>query len=182
MELDTQLDALGLYDIYDVYHVPFWQTVWFYYSVLAVCVFLFLSLVSFTAFIFIRRRRKKSISSWEKALHELAILEQQKIMQPVTCDQFYECVTRITRVYLSERFNIDVLSNTDDEMCAYIQKSDDSSLKSLDTVFNAGIMAKFARSSFTLQQIEKDYTKVKQFVIQTIPKEQNNDVAKVDIR
>lgn len=37
-----ELDSNGLYDIYPLWHVPFWQTTWFYGAVMTIIALIFL--------------------------------------------------------------------------------------------------------------------------------------------
>lgn len=157
-----------LYDIYDLWHVPFWQTLWFkiiFFSVL------FLALIVLIVW-FVRRRRKhkKELSAGEQALHDLYALRERKLVCSEHAQEFYLQVTAILKTYLQHQYHLPVQAKTDQELLHFLYQEHFSPalLQELQEIFSGMELIKFARASAVSDQLERDLQRSISFVEQMI--------------
>ncbi len=160
-----------LYDIYDLWHVPFWQTLWFkiiFFSVL------FLALIALIVW-FVRRRRnrKKELSAGEQALHDLRALRERKLVCSEHAQEFYLRVTSILKTYLHHQYRLPVQAKTDQELLHFLYQEhfSPSLLQELQEIFSGMELIKFARASAVAEQLERDLQRSILFVERTISDE-----------
>ena len=75
--------------------------------------------------------------------------------------------------YLQERFDIEVVGKTDDELMDFLLKTEVSpaSREALRTIFEGSLRVRFARESAVRAQIEHDVVMVYRLIEQTIPQQ-----------
>ena len=155
-----------LYDIYPVWHVPFWQRSEFYWTV-----YLLVGLIICIIAVLVIRwcfPHKKSLRSWEIALSQLNELEKE---QPtISVERLYTRLTQIIKEYISHYYTIPCTYQTDNEFIFYIKNKqlDPLLAKDLETLFEGAILSKFAHTHSIDEHIKKDIEVCKQFIKKTI--------------
>lgn len=162
----------GLFDIYEQWHVPFWQTSLFYF----ICAFVCLMIVGVLIYYIIKHYRSKRVmlSPWDQALHDLIHLKQDNIATSAQGKQFYCILTAILKKYVHQRYGFDeheVSSKTDQEFIQYLyeKKFPQELAEQLQTIFMGSMVVKFANVQAIQDQIEKDLALAISFVKRTQP-------------
>ncbi len=169
--MNKQISMTDFYDIYGTWHTPWWQTAFFYYSLLACGAFAILAI----GYVIIKRHRAKKmiLTSWDRALVQLKEVETQ--MHDVTRSGYlYARITTTLKRYLQERFGFDVVGMTDDELLAYLGDTEfpKDLLEDLRGVVKGGLTAKFANVVAVREQLERDIALSIMIIKKTIPREQ----------
>src|SRR5437899_2466422 len=109
-----------LYDIYTMWHVPFWQTDQFFWGV----VLLAMGLSGIAVWLLVKKWRSRKIKQtpWQLALQQLNALKKNNRISMQQGKEFYHELTRIMKVYVHERYQVDVLSTTDQEFLVDVEK------------------------------------------------------------
>jgi hypothetical protein len=116
------MDALGLYDIYGFYHVPFWQTGVFKYGISISLVVVLLTCICYFLY---RRRYKKIPETPLQIIHkELAALRLKIPIQKTYSAQWYAQLTYIIKRLLQLHGYNHCMSMTDDEIATIIRKKE----------------------------------------------------------
>jgi hypothetical protein len=151
-----QLNERGLYDIYEMYYIPFWQTNWFFWSILGLIVFFVCGIM----LLFVRfwMRRKKIITPWHKALARLDGLVVVDTLSPQAAKHYYFILTEVMKTYMGERYQWDTTHLTDREFVEYIAQTPlDLVIKNtLADVCKSAEMIKFADQK-TVTSILKEH-------------------------
>lgn len=169
----ANMSEQGLYDIYGIWHVPFWQTKSFYAFVGFVCL---LVLFFVARSIFKRlRAKKKLLPAWEIALQKLRELQAHNIATQERAKQFYGSLTVILKNYLHARYSFDAQGKTDKELLVYLRdvrehRFDNKLVNELEEIFSGMELIKFANVQAMQEQIEKDLARTIGFIKQTVPK------------
>jgi hypothetical protein len=144
------------YDIYGTWHVPFWQTSLFKWSIL-----LLMFLVLFCISLYVLRKYlypKKELTAWERALYALTQFSTMPIKNKDEGKQFYFAVTMILKKYFQERFQIDVVGKTDDEVILFLQKGEfpNDLFPLVQEIFSGSFTIKYANEQALKEQIDRD--------------------------
>jgi len=164
----------GLYDIYSTWHVPFWQTNWFY---LLIGVFISL-IILFIVYLIVKKirfRPKKQLPFWQQALHAIEQLKKENKITVVQGKEFYAQLTAILKRYIALRFHVDVQGKTDDELIAYLSDKklfDAKLLQNIKSIFSGSVTIKFANTQAAQEQMERDYRNAIEFVKKTCKAEE----------
>jgi hypothetical protein len=163
-----------LYDIYGLWHVPFWQTTWF--KLLVGSIIVAILFVIIVMLVHHRRARKKVLTSWEQALRDLHELREHGIPAPDRAQEFYLRLTEILKTYLQQRYQYSVIGKTDHELMHFLYQEHFSPalLQELQEIFSGIEVIKFARGTTVVEQIERDLQRSVLFVEQTILSESEN--------
>ncbi len=166
------LNEKGLYDIYAMWHVPFWQTTQFYIAVSTIC----LIILSGIIWLFIRWYRKKNAvpkTAWENALDALQLLQQKKYLSKEEGKLCYFAMTSILKKYLATRFAYPLDGKTDEEMIFYLAKSTDQKMLAddLKEIIDGCLYIKFANAQAMQENITKHLEQSCMIVKKTIPVE-----------
>jgi hypothetical protein len=155
----------GLYDIYSVWHVPFWKTQFFYasISIFVVLFFLMLALILYKWY----KMRKKSISLWDQASADLQAL----LMKQESVSNLYAQLTHILKKYISDRYACDLYADTDAEFIFSIKKLDIPSQVCMDieSILEGVTEIKFSNISVARVKLEEAVRQAVQCVQRTIP-------------
>lgn len=160
-----------LHDIYDVWHVPFWQRSWFYWSVWA-CIFVLVIFVIGIVICNYRSRKKKiAVAPWDAALQSLGVLQQKPITTTEQGSNLYAALTQLLKKYLHQRYGFDIESKTDDEVIVYLEHHnfDPLLLADIREIFEGSVYIKFAHVHVMQEHIEKDLKRSSAFIQATIP-------------
>lgn len=168
----SMIEQSGLYDIYDIWHVPFWQTRWFYLVLFCLGALIFFTMLLLLVRWYRKRMKHKKISPWDKTL---AALEQLKQKECATTEQgkaVYFTLTVVLKEYIDSRYGFDVQGKTDDELLQYLQqqKFEEELLNYLRDIAQGGVMVKFANVQAMRDEILRHLDFACVIVKQTIPK------------
>ncbi len=164
------MDKNGLYDIYSVWHVPFWQTSWFYWTVISLTILLCVMLV-WGAYRWYRLRNRQPITPWEKALRIIAKLQNQTYTTQQKGKQCYFVLTTALKNYLAERFGYPIAHKTDEEAASYLehQQLEPNLTKNIPEILRGCLLIKFANEQAVNEQIQAHLALAKETVLSTIP-------------
>jgi hypothetical protein len=168
--MNTKIGPDDIYEIYEYYFQPFWQSTWFK-IVASVCILLLL--LGLILFILVWRRKRKQ-TPWESALDEISKLSVDKCQSKDDFKKFYFSLTWIIKKYLHKRFGWAILDKTDDELIIFLQnKGFDVILQdSLKTMFRGAVWIKFANEGVLKTQAESDLLVAKVMIEKTRPVDQ----------
>ncbi len=164
-------NKLDLYPNYGLWHQPFWQTTWFFYTMVGVAALLILGFVSYLVVLYKKKRSKKQ--PWEIALirlkelqHLLANSSDERLSK-----EFYLRMTIIIKNYLYMRYSFDVESKTDEELIRFLETTtlDQDIVKELRVICEEGSQAKFAPISVMHPILMRDLNCCMVIIKKTIP-------------
>jgi len=160
-----------LHDIYDVWHVPFWQRPWFYWSVYLFLIIALIILIVIVINHYRSRKKMVAITAWDAALQSLDLLQQQKVTTIEQGGNLYATLTQLLKKYLHQRYGFDIESKTDDEVIVYLEKNgfDPLLLDDIREIFEGSVYIKFAHVQVMQEHIEKDLTRSIAFIKATLP-------------
>lgn len=166
------LNEKGLYDIYSLYHIPFWQTKEFYIAISI----LTLLIISIITWLFVRWYRKKIAlpkTLWEQALDQLQILQQKKYQSKEDGKICYFKMTSILKTYVATRFAYPLHGKTDEEMIVYLAQSTEQKAlaEELKEIIDGCLYIKFANAQAMQENIMKHLEQSCAIVKKTIPME-----------
>lgn len=163
------MNSVGLYEIYDFWHVPFWQTTWFRYTVLGCTVFALIGLALFFWRLYSGRRKKRLV--WDVALEELALLKTLSLENAENRRVAYDAMTRIVKSYLTQRYGWDLVGLTDNEAVVFLYEKqvDHRIAKAFESVVFGCVMIKFAQESSIRDKVVADIAVCEEIIRATIP-------------
>ncbi len=163
-------DKIELYDIYDLWHVPFWQTKTFL-NVCYAIITCFVVLIAY--FVYKKWFRKKAIplTSWEYALQELHDLKKIDYKTKEEGKQFYFKMTAILKNYFSARYLFDVEGKTDQELVSFLKEQDvhQECKECINEIAQGCIYIKFANQIAMQEQIKNHLDLSINMITVTIP-------------
>lgn len=160
-----------LHDIYGVWHVPFWQRSWFYWSMFALITCLLLILIGIAIRTYRTRKKDVHLSPWDVALQSLGQLQYRNVTTIEQGSECYVAITHILKKYLHQRYGFDVASKTDQEVVAYLEQQnfDSNLLSDIRDIFEGSVFIKFAHVHVLQERIEKDLERSVAFIKATLP-------------
>ncbi len=165
MDPTVEEQALQLYDIYGLWHVPFWQRTWF----ILVMILLSGALFACACYLCIKRYKAKKppVPAWKQALQRLHELKRTGTLKKEKSEYYYVQLTKLIKEYMSDQFGTDIRSLTDDEMCVYIDERTlyDKQKEQLKQIFGAGQLIKFANQDAIEQQMVDDWHHAYAFIM-----------------
>lgn len=164
-----------LYDIYTVWHVPFWQTAIFKGVVALVVGAILLVLLARGARWLIRITKRKSY--WQQALDDLAAIKKNYGDEIQDSKKFYSEIIAVLKHYFSQRFGCDFAGKTDYESILFLQSIDFNKehVQVLEELVMAGSMVKFANQQALQDQVEQDWKRCCLLIQATAPSQQKSD-------
>lgn len=167
-----QLNDQGLYDIYGMYYVPFWQTSWFFWCIV-VTLGCLLAIVCVTTVYFLLRKKQK-VTPWSKALSQLDMIDtliMKNNLSSADIKDFYFKMTALLKCYIAERYERPLQHYTDGEFIGFIEQSDcDHSMKKdIKIIYDHGTMVKFADEKTAVSNLKNDAARVRAIIQATIP-------------
>lgn len=164
----TGIESVELYDIYGVWHVPFWQTTPFIISmwILAGSVMIAVLYLLYRVFI----ARKRIITPQEWALQELDALWDNRGFTRDDGKRFYSKLTEILKTYLEKQYGYNVRGATDPELISYLTEVEFSQelLSLLTRIIDGTQEIKFSDIDAIPEQMERDFDLSKSFIRKTI--------------
>jgi hypothetical protein len=164
-----------LYDIYGMYHVPFWQTNVFYWSVIFL---LALFILGTGWYFFARWRKRKQIKmAWDRALDQLQALKSSSKFQTAYAREFYQALTTIIKEYMQHRFEQPLTSMTDDECLQVLEHLElpHDIRHGMRDIFDGVVFIKFAHAQGTLDRMKRDIAVATILVRRTMPQQNTID-------
>jgi hypothetical protein len=164
-------ESTEIYDIYGVWHVPFWQTQPFIIGVW--CTAILIAIVLFYLLIRFFKARKRPLKPWEWANRELDALWVTRGFTREDGRKFYSQLTEIIKMYVEKRYGYPVMSATDIEFLAYMNDRAiaPALMENLKQIFEGVQEIKFANLNAIPENIERDFALAKAFVANTISKD-----------
>jgi signal transduction histidine kinase len=161
-------ESVEIYDIYGVWHVPFWQTQTFIMSMWSIAILLAIALIYLIVRFF--KSRKKQLKPWQWANNELDALWERRGFTREDGKRFYSQLTDIMKMYVEKRYSYAVLSATDIEFLAYMKDRHlpAALMENLEQIFDGVQEIKFANLDAIPENIERDFALAKAFVANTI--------------
>lgn len=166
-----------LYDIYLQWHVPFWQTSWFIYTMIVLgigtCVIL-----GWRVMTYIRSRKQAKDPYWVAARKAIDQLQKSEHASCDAADRFYAVLIMIVKRYLSEHYRCNFSSKTDPECINLLQEvaRDEHVCEIVTHVLNGSLTVRFAKEQVVAQMMEDDMSRVCRLIDYTRPAEQKNIV------
>jgi hypothetical protein len=163
--------ATDFYDIFDYYHIPFWQTLWFKVSV-CVTVLLLIALIVY----FIVTRKKRELEPWEWATEKIQQLSLEKCLTKNDYKKFYFDLTLILKQYLHKRYAWKTVDKTDEELIEYLHKQgfDETLLEALKKMLEGAVWIKFAGNDVIKAQADADFKTAFSIIKKTISRDTNS--------
>lgn len=161
-----------LYDIEQLWHIPFWQTKQFYWALIGLCiVFISLLILVIIKKLFFKKRIK---TPWEIAFAQLATLKKNNLISAEHGKEFYCALTSIIKEYLQNRYQIDVVSATDTELIAILERQSEFHIPlalsaQVREVIDGMAFIKYAKIEAAQKKIDADFERVMRIVKETIP-------------
>jgi len=144
-----------IYDIYGFWHIPFWQTGWFWWSMVAVIILLSILFFSFIA-LYVARRRKKIKK--RDFLAEVAAISIKKGLTKEEAKQFYFKLTLLLKYYFAERVESQFMGKTDKEVLRTLEKEGlfSDKFELINILFSGGERIKYAGEEALYEQLLRD--------------------------
>lgn len=169
---DAKVAVDQLYDIYDMVHVPWWQT----RAAYGVAGAFALIVCGALLWIIIKkiRSRTKRLTVWEIALLDAQVLKQFGTVHPD--DLYYLKLTEILKRYLSNRYALDLYGKTDEEMIQLLETASvpASLIEKTRVLLQESVMIKFAQLPAVSAQKENSVALLVLIIKSTIPTAESN--------
>jgi hypothetical protein len=168
-----ELTEKGLYDIYSVWHVPFWQTKAFFITIATIISMLLITII-WLIVLWYRKKRANAKESWQLALEQLQLLQQKMYLSKEDGKQCYFAMTHIIKTYLIIRFSYPLHGKTDEEMIRYLAASTHQKalVDELKEIMEGALYIKFANEQAMQETIKKHLEQCCMIIERTIPEKQ----------
>lgn len=163
--------ANELHDIYETWHVPFWQTTLFYTIMGVVATFMILVLIILLVRWY-KRRTRKPLTPWQHALMAFKQLHPEAISSKQDAKKFYGELTQILKKYIQERYEVPATSKTDTEFIAHVERASlvpFDLIDGLKELIHGALHVKFADMSAVQEQMKTHVRLCIASVEKTIP-------------
>ena len=164
-------EKTGLYENYDLWHVPFWQTYKFRLALEIFGCLVCLVIVVLLVRKYVQYRKRRKLPVWDQALLELSHLKRDHKVDVVHGKEFYLTVSAIIKKYFHDMFGYDLMSKTDAEAVQYLQEHylDVHGVEEIKTLLHGSVIIKFANAQAAQEQIDHDYLRAVAIITRTIP-------------
>jgi len=142
-------------DIYGFWHIPFWQTGWFWWSLFAVVVLLFALFLGLRVRHFSCKRKemtKRDIRA------EISALSVEEGVTKEEAKQFYFKLTSLLKYYFSEQSEVPLIDKTDREVVRALEKQGlfSAHFEVIHAIFTGGERIKYAGEAALYEQLLRD--------------------------
>ena len=177
--LGEQRENLVIADIEDVVDMPREPTYWWVW-VLGVLV----AGGAASAWLILRSKRKAELIRIFKPAHEIAYarlraLVKEDLLKAGRIKEFYERISGILRYYIEDRFELRAPERTTEEFLAELKFTNalsSSQKNDIEEFLTLCDLVKFARHAPTVEQIQRAFNMVKEFIEKTRSDERKIDV------
>jgi hypothetical protein len=164
----TRMD--GFYDIYGLWHIPWWQQPIFKIVVVAIVLVLVLGFIAYL----LKKltNRKRTLSAGEVAQRDLASLGTPDMLNERKAKFFYSQLTTIIKQYICVRYGFDIVGKTDREMLMFLDEQvvfPRDLMPLLYDIFDHASQIKFANSAGIVEQMQSDLALGVRLIKETIP-------------
>lgn len=168
------MDTNGLYPIYDMWYIPFWQTKGFYTAVVVASVAVLAVVVWYGLKKYRASKRKRKLP-WDVALNELGTIEKDLSQKGMLGKTFYFRLSWVFKRYLNERYGFEVYGKTDKELIMYLEGTGLSLdlIQDLKVIFEGIGVIKFANQEAVKERINRDLSMSVALIKRTIPTPEN---------
>ena len=168
MNQTPEIPALA--DIYEMWHVPFWQTTWFKICYGLIVLFVIQLAIGLAAY-FINHRRKPKLTAWQQAFEQLQRLAQK---YPATTDEariYYTRLTHLLKQYIQKRYGRKLEGSTDNELIQQAQSHGlpEKASDCLREILEGAVLIKFARAEAREAQISRDLKHARTNITLSVP-------------
>lgn len=166
--MDLAFNKHGLYDIYPIRSLPFWQTTWFFLAMCTVVSIVVMALVMGAVCWYRARRAQKKLTAWEQALADLSTIANEA-QAPI----FYARMTHIVKSYMQNRYGLSAPSKTDDELLILLVQAqfNERYIQMLREIAQEAVLAKFAENNVVPETMQRHHQFCVTFIQETIPTE-----------
>lgn len=166
------MEKLELYDIYECWHTPWWQTRAFGIA----CVVGAFLMVFAILYLIWRwyKARKSNMLPWQKALIYLDRLSGQVVQTPEQAYALYLELTELLKNYLQERYQLPFTSATDQEVVVLIDQIPEFTPEfklQVSDLFLSGMVVKFAREAAVHERMQHHLTTARNIITITTPRD-----------
>lgn len=146
-----------LYDIYGMWHVPFWQRPYFL-KIIAIMFFALLFLGAYFVIRWFLKKRTKPVSASEKVLKEITCLKGKYLNKEVKTSEVYGLLLRSMKSFFSAQYGVEMLSKTDDESIPFLQdlSLSDTVKEKLEELFKRSAVIKFSFMQISDEHVLSD--------------------------
>ena len=154
-EVETlNFEELEIYDIKPIRRAPFVWTDWLWILWIFLGVLLLAALLGALFYLYLRKKNKGYfftppvvIPAHVRAVQEIDKLKAEKIWQQGREKEFYTKLTDTLRIYIAERYGVNALEMTSDEIMTEIEKraETDSVCHNLKQILTTSDLVKFAK-------------------------------------
>ena len=155
--MNTPDGTQQLYDIYEMWHLPFWQTREFWITIITISGIVIALVVAWLLRLYILK--KKNETPWDKALRELSRLSLPDTITKEQAKQFYFSVTAILKNYFNRRYLINSKGKTDQELIHMMEEVEvlhANLLPFVRTIFAGCSQIKYADEHALKEQVSRD--------------------------
>jgi hypothetical protein len=163
------------YDIYDVWHLPWWQHPVIKIGMVVFFVILCVSVIICIAIKF--KRRLKNIPAWQEALKSLDCLRTSDMLNETMAKVFYTQLTVVIKHYIHKRYGFDIEGKTDREIVVFLGEQiifPRDLIVVLQDILDHASRIKFANSVGLLEQMQQDLALSVRFVKESTPNNPRN--------
>ena len=156
--------------------VDYWWVILVILLIIAVLVYVVIKLKKDKPLI---PKKIKILSPYEKAIHSMQILKDQKLWEQGLERDYFTRLTEILRQYLQDRFNVNALEMTSEEIIRTVSTNDEikKNAEYIKQILGVADFVKFAKVRPLPDDNTKVYQAAIQFVTDTKPEEilENNN-------
>ncbi len=159
-------EELQIYDIYDMWHVPFWQRLWFKAMLFGLLSLLCIT-VLYLLYRYIKQRSVRQKTIFDRCVERMYQL-QQRGFHAQESELYYVLYTVIIKDMLYACYKQDVYSYTDQQLVDYINtlSLSDAQKEHLARLLQAGQWSKFAQKEAMSVQLKEDWQQLYDVVLQ----------------
>ncbi|HLW72740.1 MAG TPA: hypothetical protein VKR54_01695, partial [Candidatus Babeliales bacterium] len=135
-------EKTGLYENYDLWHVPFWQTHKFQLAVEIIGCLIVLFIAVLLVRKYLQYRKRKKLPLWDQALLDLSHLKKEHKLDVAHGKEFYLTVSALLKKYFHDRFGYDLMGKTDGEVVHYLQEHylDEHGVEEIKILLQGGVV------------------------------------------
>ena len=170
-----KINTVELYDIYSTWHIPFWQTTWFYAIIIALSL-LTIGAVTLWCIAYYNKRNVHIKTAWQIALEQLHALQKNNYTSKADGKQCYFSITSILKQYLHAQHHLQTVGKTDEELITYLQEKTlltQATIQNLQEICSGCIYIKFANQKAIQKQINDHLEMSVQIIQETKPRKQH---------
>lgn len=158
-----------LYDIYLQWHVPFWQTSFFFYTILIIGILFIATLIGMLVRYYMQKKYTDSyVSVAQKSLDQL---QKSTLYTPDQASAFYAALVMILKKYITAHYGIDCVSATDQECLTIVRihVHNDALHDLLQQILEGTLLVRFAQGDRLLRMMQEDMQKAYDLITLTQP-------------